>query len=759
MTLSWSPVILIDIFGSGWVLILAVWCAALAGKRTRQKPDDTFRHYVFLLTIAIVFFAISRSFGHLAKQILLMNDMKSVWRVMSPYCGASNSIAFVVIFAFGLYFQRFQKVHLQIEEYKHGLEGMVSLRTGELKEANSTLENVLNASNPLCIINLVHIITMANSGYWNMWPGVEGDNMKCYDSHPCSFCNTEDCPLEQVIAGADEVIQEVEKEVDGERKVFIVTARPFRDSSGKLFGVVESFQDISKRKLAERALDAEKEQLAVTLSSIGDGVITTDLEGNVVLINRVTEQLTGWNQQEAIGQPVEWIFKIINEESGEPCQSPVAEVLASGLGVEQATNMALIAKDNSHYSVENSGAPIFSRDGIIVGAVLVFRDVTEKRRAKKELFKVEKLESVGILAGGIAHDFNNILAAILGNIEMAGLLVGSDTDVAPLLAMAKKASLRAKDLTQQLLTFSKGGNPIKRTTSIANTIQDATNFILHGSVVSCDFTLPEGLWLVDIDPGQIAQVVQNLVINAKAVMPDGGRIRISGENVPADSSDKPTWLEEDAYIKICVQDEGIGIAEKDLEKIFDPYFTTKKEGSGLGLAITHSIIMNHHGYIDVASLPGVGSTFIIYLPVSEQKRVQGQGQKISSSKSNAATVIIMDDEKPVREIALLMLKTLGHEALEAEDGEQLIETYRRQQMSGKPIDIILMDLTIPGSMGGKEAMQEILALDPAARAIVSSGYSNDPVMADCKKYGFKAAVTKPFLLKELRSAIADVMVG
>jgi len=759
MILSWSPVILIDIFGSAWVLILAVWCAVLARKRTRQKPDDTFLHYVFLLTVAIVFFAISRSFGHLAKQILLMNDMESVWRAMSPYCGASNSVAFVVIFAFGLYFQRFQKVHLQIEEYKHGLEEMVSLRTGELKEANSTLENVLNASNPLCITNSEHIITMANSGYWNIWPGVNEDNMRCDESRPCSFCNTDDCLLQQVIAGADEVVQEVEKEVDGERKVFIVTARPFRDSSGKLLGVVESFQDISKRKLAERALAEEREQLAVTLRSIGDGVITTDLEGNVVLINRVTEQLTGWSQQEAIGQPVEQVFNIINEESGEPCKSPVAEVLASGVGVEQATNTTLIAKDTSRFSVEDSSAPIFSRDSIIVGAVLVFRDVTEKRRAKEELFKVEKLKSVGILAGGIAHDFNNILAAILGNIEMAGMLVGPDAEVAPLLAMAKKASLRAKDLTQQLLTFSKGGNPIKQTTSIANTIQDATNFILHGSVVSCDFTLPEDLWLVDIDPGQIAQVVQNLVINAKAVMPDGGRIRISGENVPVDSSDRPTWLDGDAYIKICVQDEGSGIAEKDLEKIFDPYFTTKKEGSGLGLAITHSIIMNHRGYLDVASLPGVGTTFIIYLPVSEQKRVQGQEQQISCSKSKAVTVIIMDDEKPVREIALLMLKKLGHEALEAEDGEQLIETYRRRQISGKPIDIILMDLTVPGAMGGKEAMQEILALDPDARAIVSSGYSNDPVMADYKGYGFKAAVTKPFLLEELRYAIADVMAG
>ena len=760
MTISWSPVILTDIFGSACVLIIAVWCAVIASKRTRQKPDDTFRHYVFLLTVAIVFFAFSRSFGHLAKQMLLMNDLQSVWRAIAPYCGASNSVAFVVIFAFGLYFQRFQKVHLQIEEYKNSLEEMVSLRTEELKEANLTLENVLNGSNPLCITDLEHIILKANSGYWSMWPKIDGhDVVRCYKQRPCAFCETENCTLQRVVDGADEVVQEVEIVVQGELKVFIVTARPFLDSSGHLMGVVESFQDISKRKLAERALDAEKEQLAVTLRSIGDGVITTDLEGRVVLINRVTEQLTGWSQHEAAGQPVEQIFEIINEENGERCQNPVAEVLASGLGVDLATNTVLVAKDNSRYRVENSGAPIFKRDGAMVGTVLVFRDVTEKRRAKEELFKVEKLESVGILAGGIAHDFNNILAAILGNIEMAGMLVGPDADVAPLLAMAKKASLRAKDLTQQLLTFSKGGNPIKQTTSIGNTIRDASNFILHGSVLSCDFALPEELWLVDIDPGQIAQVIQNLVINAKAVMPDGGRIRISGENVPANSSAKPVWLDKGAYVKICVQDEGSGITEKDLEKIFDPYFTTKKEGSGLGLAITHSIIKNHHGHIDVESELEVGTTFTIYLPVSEEELVQGQDQKILFTKSSAATVIIMDDEKPVREIALLMLKKLGHEALEAEDGEQLLESYQRRQMSGKPIDIILMDLTVPGAMGGKEAMREILAFDPDARAIVSSGYSNDPVLADYNKYGFKAAVTKPFLLDELRHAIADVMAG
>lgn len=758
MIVSWSYVILVDIFGSFWVLVLALWCAVIARKRNLQKPDDIFRHYVFLLTIAIVFFAVSRSFGHLAKQILLMSDRESVWRMMSPYCGASNSVTFIVIFAFGLYFQRFQKVHLQIEDYRNSLEEMVSLRTEELKETNITLENVLNGSNPLCITDLKQKITMANSGYWNIWPGNTEEGVKCYDSRPCALCNTGNCPLQQVVNGADEVVQEVAKIVNGKARVFIVTTRPFRDAMGKLLGVVESFQDISKRKLAERALDAEREQLAVTLRSIGDGVITTDLEGRVVLINRITEQLTGWSQQEAIGQAVEQIFRIIDEETGERCNNPITEVLASGLTVELETNAALISRDNSHYSIEDSGAPIFNKEGAIIGAVLVFRDVTEKRRAKEELFKVEKLESVGLLAGGIAHDFNNILAAVLGNIEMAGMLVGRDAEISPLLDMAQKASLRAKDLTQQLLTFSKGGNPVKKTTSISKTIREATDFILHGSALSCDFRLPDELWLVDIDSGQIAQVIQNLVINAKAVMPDGGRLTICGENVPIGSSERPGWMKEDSrYIRIIVKDEGGGIADKDLEKIFDPYFTTKKEGSGLGLAITHSIILNHYGNIEVQSQQGIGTVFNIYLPVSKEETVQSPAQTVSPVTSEAVTVIIMDDEKPVREVAVLMLERLGHVALEAENGEELLAIFKDSQKSAHPIDIILMDLTVPGGMGGKEAMLKVLRIDPDARAIVSSGYSNDPVMANYTKHGFKAAVTKPFLLEDLQHAIEDVM--
>lgn len=757
MTVSWNPVIAIDIAGSIITLIIAVYCVILSRDWSRQKPDNTFRHYIWFLTLAIVLFAISRSFGHLAKQVLLLSDMGDLWKLISPYSGSVNSITFIIIFAFSLYFHRFQKIHVRIEEYKNNLEEMIALRTEELQESNLTLENVLNSSNPLCITSIEGVILKANNAYWGIWQGINEKEMQCCKSRPGVFCDTDSCPLQQIKSGKEEVLQEASKDVDGTIRTFIITARPFRDIHGKLVGIVESFQDISERKKVELALASEREQLAVTLRSIGDGVITTDLNAKIVLINRITEQLTGWSQEEAVGKPVEQIFNIINEKTGKPCQSPVEDVLDSGKSIGLLDNTALLARDGRQYSIEDSGAPIFNKDSEIIGAVLVFRDVTEERKDKEELFKAQKLESVGVLAGGIAHDFNNILAAILGNIELAGMSIDSTDAAHPLLEAAQKASLRAKDLTQQLLTFSKGGDPVKQITSIRSTITESTNFVLHGSSLSCKFSIPDDLWLVDIDPGQITQVIQNLVINAKDAMPEGGYLRISGANVRGQSSDSPARLADTGYITISVADDGCGIAEEHLEKIFDPYFSTKQEGSGLGLAITHSIIQKHHGHIDVQSEVGVGTVFTIYLPVSEKQVLPDSVVEDSSPETSKAKIIVMDDDATVRKIAMLMLNNLGHEALAATDGNNAIEMYNEHKKTGKAVDVLIMDLTIPGGMGGKEAVQELLKSAPDAKVIVASGYSNDPVMADYKQYGFKAAISKPFLLDELRKTLKEVL--
>jgi PAS domain S-box-containing protein len=517
-------------------------------------------------------------------------------------------------------------------------------------------------------------------------------------------------------------------------------------------------RDLEARVL-ERTVDLqnEHEKLLVTLRSIGDGIITTDIDGKIVLINTITEQLTGWSQQQAAGLPIQDVFNIVDKKTGTPCKNPAVNVLSSGKIVAFTNHKILIARDGGQYFIKTSVAPIFDQDNIIIGTVLVFRDVTDERRTEAELLKVKKLESVGVLAGGIAHDFNNILTGILGNIDLVGTYTDSSGKAYPLLQEAKNAAIRAKDLTQQLLTFSKGGDPVKQTSSIAEIIIDTTNFILRGSSVDCVYNIPEDLWKVDIDPGQISQVIQNITINASHAMPDGGMITISCENT-TDLENEVTLLSGQKYIKITIGDTGHGIAEKVIDKIFDPYFTTKEMGSGLGLAICHSIISKHGGDISVRAGAEKGTIFSIYLPASLVAAPEVSLSEKQSGKSVSKTrIMIMDDESLVRIMTQRMLEQSGHEVVLAENGAEAVQFYKESLQNGPSIDLIIMDLNIPGGMGGKDAVQEILRINPEAKVIVESGYSNDPVMANYQEYGFKASIAKPFQLVELNKIIHTVL--
>lgn len=569
---------------------------------------------------------------------------------------------------------------------------------------------------------------------------------------PCPFC-TNDRLIGPDGQPAATLVWEFQNTISHEWYECRDQAIPWTD--GRLVRL-EIAINITARKKAEEALAAEKERLAVTLRSIGDGVITTDTQGRVVLINKVAENLTGWSQPEAEGRPLTEVFVIVNEQTRLPCENPVDKVLASGGIIELANHTALIARNGTRYAIADSGAPILDREGTTIGVVLVFQDITVKKRMEEEMLKVEKLESVGLLAGGIAHDFNNILTAILGNISLA--LMGGDLDekFRQRLIEAEKASIRAKDLTQQLLTFSRGGEPIRQTAPIADTIRDSADFVLHGSNVSCRYHLPEKLWLVDIDRGQISQVIQNLIINAQHALPEGGTIEVEAENVESAPPLKPDLPGPNRYVKITIRDRGTGIPTELIDKIFDPYFTTKQGGSGLGLAISHAIISKHDGLISVSSRPGEGTTFTIHLPASvNQQRPMENGGVIATTRSGAR-IMIMDDEAMIRDITASMLTMLGHDTIETEDGSQAVERYRQEHQAGRPIDLVIMDLTIPGGMGGKEAAQAILAIDPEAKLVVASGYSNDPVMAHYQEYGFAGAINKPFQLREMVALLNQV---
>lgn len=505
----------------------------------------------------------------------------------------------------------------------------------------------------------------------------------------------------------------------------------------------------------EKKLKENEQLLATTLRSIGDAVITTDVNGSVTFMNPVAESLTGWRQKDAVRRPLKDVFNIIDEHTGEQIEDPVTRVLRDGVAVGLANNTVLIARDGTKRSIDDSGAPIKDCKGNIMGVVLVFRDITEKRRAERELLKADKLESLGVLSGGIAHDFNNILTSILGNISIAKMFAKPGDKIFERLEEAENDCMRARVLTQKILTFSRGGAPIMKTAFISELLRDSASFALSGSNVRCEFSIPDDLWRIEVDEGQIAQAISNLIINASQAMPGGGVINLLAENIVVDEK-QGIPLNNGGYVKISVTDHGIGIPKEHFQQIFDPYYTTKRGGSGLGLAIAYSIVKRHNGYIDVKSIPGKETTFSIYLPASPKEALaeKESGEKIRGGKGK---ILVMDDEKMIRDVVGDMLGILGYEAEFAKDGAEAVELYKKAEQSVRPFDAVIMDLTVPGGMGGKEAVRKLAEIDPEVKAIVSSGYSDDPVMADFRKYGFSNVVAKPYNIKELGDALYEVL--
>lgn len=517
-------------------------------------------------------------------------------------------------------------------------------------------------------------------------------------------------------------------------------------------------EEIAVRIKAEQELNTQKERLSVTLHAIDDGVISTDLHGNIILTNKVAENLTGWSHAETSGFPLAELFRIIDKKTEEPCESPVSKVIKLGKSTGPINHTILLAKDGARREIAYTASPIHDLENNIIGIVVIFRDVTTESKMKEEALKLKKLQSVGVLAAGIAHDFNNILAAILGNINLAGLFLSPTDKAYPLLQEAEKASLRAKKLTQQLLTFSKGGEPVRTTTSIATLIRDSAEIILRKSSVTCQYQISKELWLTSIDPDQISQVIQNLVLNACQATPSGGTIYITCVNIAANSEETSFNIKNGKYIKVTIEDNGIGIPEDVIDNVFDPFFTTKEKGSGLGLAVAYSIIKKHDGYISIKSTHEKGTISTFYIPAT------GSGSQNSENKSHGGhkmhdkrKILVMDDEKMMLQVITRMLTHLGYDVVSASDGAEVVSQYKRLLDTNNKISAIIMDLTVPGGMGGLEAAQAILTINPKTKVIAASGYSSDPVMAHYQEYGFSAAITKPFNLSDLNNTLHSVL--
>jgi len=372
--------------------------------------------------------------------------------------------------------------------------------------------------------------------------------------------------------------------------------------------------------------------------------------------------------------------------------------------------------------------------------------------------RTQKLESIGLLAGGIAHDFNNILSGILGNAQLARMGLDKGKDIRKFLIGIEKATENATHLTQQLLTFAKGGEPVKEIINIKDMLYESVEFALRGSSVSARYNIDDNLWPVEADKGQINQVINNLVINAIQAMPGGGQLTLTAQNfVKNGRQNDLEQIKEKFLISISIEDTGHGIPKENLNKIFDPYFTTKQRGSGLGLATTFAIIKKHGGHISVSSELGKGTTFTIYLPACPEKEIKENISKAKLKNWQGKRALVMDDEEYIQELMGSFLDMLNISADFASNGEEAVQKYKQHLEKGEPYDFVIMDLTIRGGMGGKEAVKKILEINPEAKVIVASGYSTDSVLANYKKFGFSGRLSKPFNLEELTEVVNEVL--
>jgi len=386
-------------------------------------------------------------------------------------------------------------------------------------------------------------------------------------------------------------------------------------------------------------------------------------------------------------------------------------------------------------------------------------DITDRKRSAEDRLILSKLESTGILAGGIAHDFNNLLTALILNLDMAKLLAPADDEQARYLAQAKATAFLARGLTQQLLAFSKGSALNRKAIRLPGVIQDAARLALSGANVQCDFAIASDLWPVLADEGQIGQVLRNLVLNAREAMPAGGLISVRAENVVQRSSEMPE-LPAGGFVKVSITDRGTGISREDLPRIFDPYFSTKQRGEqkgmGLGLTICHMVLQKHGGAIAVQTVPGKGTTFDLYLPVATTPAGIDAAAQPRDPRA-CRKLLVMDDETSVREVFGQTLRSMGHEVELVENGQLAVGAFEMAIHGGSPFDAVFLDLTVRNGMGGWETIEALRQIDPQVKAIVMSGYPDDPIVEEHHRYGFASALVKPFSLEKLREVLAQVL--
>ncbi|MBI2411957.1 MAG: PAS domain S-box protein [Deltaproteobacteria bacterium] len=531
------------------------------------------------------------------------------------------------------------------------------------------------------------------------------------------------------------------------RRYMNVVYYPFIGEDGEVSGIVVNSRDLTELKDAQERLRQSEEKYRHLFEHLNDAALLADASTGVLLeTNKKGEELLGRPREEIIGMHQSALHPSgkAEEYRGKFALHVDRGKLADYVGeVERKDGTIVIV----HISAE---ALSLGDKKLILG---IFRDLTEVKKLEAEMLKAQKLESIGLLAGGIAHEFNNILTGIYGNISLAKMMLCPTGKPYEAILRAESASLRAGDLTKQLLTFSRGGAPVKKAVSIAPLIPEWCAVASRGAQAKCEYDIDEHLRDAYIDEGQVSQAVRNLVMNAVEAMDGSGVVRVAARNEDA-FSDGLT-ARKGGYVTVSIGDEGRGIKEEDLPRIFDPFFTTKERGSGLGLSAVYSIVKGHEGHLTVKSAPGRGSVFIMYLPAA--LKTVDNGEAGGGLGTSGKKVLLMDDEEMIRELAAEILPSLGYEVEVSRDGDEAVKKYTKAKEAGVPFDLVILDLTVPGGTGGKEALARLKEMDPGVKAMVSSGYSNDPIMADYGRYGLKGAIAKPFNMKGLSEAVRSAL--
>jgi len=540
-------------------------------------------------------------------------------------------------------------------------------------------------------------------------------------------------------------------------QIFMIAAIGFIVMMGIMIIVLTRMWQISKKN--ESALRRSEERFRSLFEVSRDGFVFVNASGAFIDANPAYCDMLGYSLDELCH--MKDFYRITPEkwrqwEAEEIWEKRLIKEGHSGLYEKE-----YIRKDGSVFPVELNSFTVRNQDNKIEYLWGIARDITERKKAEQKMNEMEteiqrsqKLESIGLLAGGIAHDFNNMLGVIAGNISYILSSIDQHDENRDVFEDIQTGTKQAQKLTQQLLTFAKGGAPVKKEADIRNVLQESAIFVSRGSKARCEFEFDENLWIVAVDNGQMNQAVSNLVINAKQAMPDGGVIHIKAENKKI-CSDNRMLLPAGNYVKISIKDNGIGIAENHISKIFDPYFTTKQQGRGLGLSSTYSIIKAHYGNISVESKIEEGTTFYIYIPATDTKITMNQKKK-PIIYNKYGKILIMDDQVMILKMAERLFRRIGYETICSENGDQAIQVFREAFQNNKPFDLVILDITIPGGIGGAEVIVELLKIDPNVKAVVSSGYSNDPIMANYKDYGFCGVMPKPITIDELKEMLSQV---